>query len=781
VRRPSRVWLVLAAYLVWIAMPGLPEIVRLTGANLGQVLTPTVAAFTLLRAARRRRLRVLWLLGAGCLAWALGNGVWTVLVLATGDLVPFPSAADLFYLPVVPLVALALLSLPHGASRAVGRLRLLCDSLTVAASLLAVGWPLVLRPIVHGGGGLLATVVSCAYPTGDLVLLALLLPMIGFAAPAWRPALLRLGAATLALTVSDVGFCIETRIGSYSSAALLTAGWVVAFCAFSAAGRAWPTTVTSLIADDSGTVARSRQLALGLAGYLPVLLAVGTSLGLLLAGRLDRVTGVATLTILVLVTIRQQLAFWENEALTRELESRVQQRTEQLSDLAYADQLTGLANRARFAERLEATRTTGIAPVVLLLDLDGFKTINDTLGHAAGDQLLGLVAARLRRSCPEAEVIARIGGDEFAIVLASSAVSDVTAVADLVLADLALPFRMGRAEARLGCSIGIAGLVTDSSLPYPHGDVLQHADLAMYAAKAAGRNCWRIFDPEMSRAAEQRRALEEDLRHALPNGQLALAFQPLIDLRTGGIVGGEALLRWRHPSHGLIRPDVFIPVAEETGMILPIGAWVLEQACRQAAEWKRSLPPGADFGIGVNLSVRQLQPEFIRSVADILAETGLSPAALVLEVTESVFMDDDGTYAELLQELRRLGPKIFLDDFGTGYSSLGYLRRFPVDGLKIDRSFVAGLRPGGEDVISDAIMRLAESLGLEVVAEGIEMPEQHEALLAIGCRLGQGFALGMPVDAATFTALLADAFPGCFPAPAVPDPRQALSRPATLR
>ncbi len=763
--RLSRVWLVLPIATVWLLVPGPSDGLRTFGINLVLIAVPAAAGFACVSTALRRRRSggsqlSFWLLGAGCLSWSLGNAVWTVLVALGATTAYVPSPADPFYYALIPCTAAALIALPHRARSMSARLRRLCDSLIVATSLLAVGYPLFVLPIFDGLTDPLGIAVAIAYPTGDFVLLTLAIPLALGAAPRWRGVMLRLCAALLPLTAADVAYCITSSMGTYSTASPICLGWIAAFCAVLVFALGSPSGRRA--GSSAPVVLRARtRTALTLLRHVPILAAAGTALVLLLDDRLNRITGVAVLLVLVLSALRQQLALWENTTLTLELESRVEQRTEQLAVLAYTDPLTRLANRARFALRL--AETTADEPVLLLIDLDGFKVVNDTLGHAEGDELLAQVANRLRRSCAGADVLARLGGDEFAVLLGRCTLQSAAGFAERVLDGLTAPFMLGRAEVRLGASIGIAGVVSgdgDSENDGDTGDgdrdLLRHADLAMYAAKAAGRNCWRAFDPAMGRAAEGRRALVEDLRTAVAAGELSLAYQPIVELGTGRLLGAEALLRWQHPEHGMVPPDVFVPLAEETGLIVPLGAWVLSEACAQAARWREGLADGT-FAISVNLSVHQLQPSFVAHVAAVLAETGLPAQDLLLEVTESVFMDDDRTDPELLQEIRRLGPRILLDDFGTGYSSLSYLQRFPVDGLKIDRSFVAPLADGDGGVIAEAVLRIADSLDLAVIAEGVEEPAQREALIGLGCRVGQGFGLLPPMPASSLDGLLSGA------------------------
>jgi diguanylate cyclase (GGDEF)-like protein len=759
------------AYLACTLVPGIPSGLRLTLVEGALTVVPGVAAAVIARAARRHRATPLWLLAAACASWAIGNAVWDVYMVTVGDLVPFPSFADPFYLLFLPLAAAGVLRIGGGTFRTLGRLRLLCDSLISGLGLFTATWPLVLRPIIDESPNMIGRIVSCAYPVGDVALLALVAPALGRVTPQWRPVLVRVGLAFAGLTSADLLFAVLSSTGTWTTTHPLSVGWIVTFCALAAASGRWP--------DSSGDSAprgvHSSRAGLVLLSYLPVVAGVAVALGELVAGGLDLVTGLAVLAVLALGTVRQQLAFWENDSLTRDLEDRVALRTAELAELAYTDLLTGLANRASFAKLLAELAAAGRQPTVVLLDLDGFKAVNDTLGHAAGDELLASVASRLRHACPDARLLARLGGDEFAIVLPPD--SDPSPCAEQILTELAAPFCLEAgddAEVRIGASIGIAGvpLPDPGSRSIDSGDVLRDADIAMYAAKAAGRNRWRAFDPVMRQATKNRKSLEDDLHAAVRHGELTLAYQPVVHLPTGRIVGSEALLRWNHPVRGLVPPVQFIPVAEETGLIIPIGAWVLEEACRQTARWKRDLPPGAEFGVGINLSVHQLQPGLLDVVRAAVAASGLPADALVLEVTESVFMDDDRTDPMVLQDLRGLGPKIFLDDFGTGFSSLSYLRRFPIDGVKIDRSFVSPLSDG-DDVLAAAIVGLAQSFQLGVVAEGIEEPEQRSALQALGCHLGQGFGMYRPMTADAMTAVLHATLP-------VPAPRQSGELPTQI-
>ena len=422
----------------------------------------------------------------------------------------------------------------------------------------------------------------------------------------------------------------------------------------------------------------------------------------------------------------------------------------ELERRALFDSLTGLPNRAVFRDRLEhALARTARRPetlAVLLLDLDGFKLVNDSLGHDAGDDLLVVLGGRVTGCARSSDTVARLGGDEFAILL-EDAVSEESALAlaERILAALKQPFEVRGREVFVSASVGIA--LDDGSAAQPD-DLIRNADTAMYAAKADGKGKCVVFQPAMHRRTLEFFEVQADLRRALIRGEFTLHYQPIVDFRTGCIEGLEALVRWNHPTRGLVMPGGFIPVAEEAGMIVPLGVWVLGEACRQTAEWRRRLGSAADLWISVNLSTRQLlEPDLIERVVEVLRESTLHPSALVLEITEGALMQDMEQTSLKLHALRDVGARLALDDFGTGSSSLGHLRKFPIDVLKIDKSFVDGVaEPGSEAAaLVRAILELARTLRLSTVAEGIELPEQHELLAAAGCDWAQGYLFAKPM------------------------------------
>ena len=432
----------------------------------------------------------------------------------------------------------------------------------------------------------------------------------------------------------------------------------------------------------------------------------------------------------------------------------------QLAHRAFHDTVTELPNRALFRNRVEQALARQLGSdhplAVLFLDLDEFKMINDSLGHAAGDALLRDVAERLRECICSGDTVARLGGDEFAILL-EGIDREVQApeVAERMLATLEAPFALEGRSVCVHASVGIA--LSDDQLWGLNGveSLLRNADVAMYMAKERGKNCYRVFEAGMHPTAMSRLDLKADLQRAIQEDQFVLHYQPIIDLGTEEMIGVEALARWHHPERGLVSPDDFVPLAEETGLIVPLGLQILQTACRQAHRLQRASGRTPPLTMSVNLSARQLQsPSIVQDVRDALAASGILPSTLVLELTESVMMADPDFALGRLQELRSLGVRLAIDDFGTGYSSLNYLRQFPFDVLKVDRSFIRDIAAGGEDsALAEAIIDLAATLNLGAVAEGIEDVSQLERLRELNCGLGQGFHFFKPMTSEAVEAL----------------------------
>lgn len=456
-----------------------------------------------------------------------------------------------------------------------------------------------------------------------------------------------------------------------------------------------------------------------------------------------------------------------NEALAQvneDLERRVEERTSRLIDankrlkieiadreesqarsqyLAHHDSLTGLGNRLLFKEQLEEAlrdRSTTSDPIaVLFVDLDGFKTINDALGHSIGDLLLKAIASRIRDALPSTDRVARLGGDEFAILqMSTPQPAAAVTLANEIIRTASQPYHIEGHDLTVGASVGIAiGATQDITAE----SLLKSADLAMYSAKAGGRGTFRMFDPEMDSVVQAKRLLERDMRHALVQNHFSLHYQPLVNLQTKKVTAFEALMRWKHPEHGFVPPSAFIPIAEETGLIVQIGEWALRQACCDAMKWP------SDISVSVNLSPLQfLKGNLTATVMNALATSGLDAARLELEITESVLLDKTERNIEILNQLRDLGARISMDDFGTGYSSIGYLRNFRFDKIKIDQSFVRDvLVDEGSLAIVRAIAGLGASFGMTTTAEGVETEDQMRRLNLEGCVEAQGYLYSEPI------------------------------------
>ncbi|MBW3657392.1 MAG: EAL domain-containing protein [Actinobacteria bacterium] len=439
----------------------------------------------------------------------------------------------------------------------------------------------------------------------------------------------------------------------------------------------------------------------------------------------------------------------DRKALESELEHR-----------AFHDALTGLANRALFRDRVEHTlarsgRETDLSYGVLYVDLDSFKAINDTLGHAVGDGVLNHVADLLRECIRDVDTAARLGGDEFAILLdGMKDQSGAARVASRILEGLKRPVTIRGHEVQVDASIGIA-------IAEPGQDAetfLRNADIAMYMAKSAGKGTYEIFEPSMHLQVVERLTMEADLQHAVDRGEFVLHYQPIVELTDGTIRGVEALVRWNHPERGMVSPAEFIPLAEETGLIIPMGRWILREACRQVTDWQTRFDTEPPLSVSVNVSMRQFSHgDIVRDVREALEESGLAPGSLTLELTESALVQDTDATIRLLRQLKALGVRLAVDDFGTGYSSLAYLQRFPLDVLKIDRSFVEGMVNGSQSpALVRAIVEIGHSLQLETVAEGIEHDEELTQFRALHCSLGQGYLFARPGAHDTIEHLIAE-------------------------
>jgi diguanylate cyclase (GGDEF)-like protein/PAS domain S-box-containing protein len=427
---------------------------------------------------------------------------------------------------------------------------------------------------------------------------------------------------------------------------------------------------------------------------------------------------------------------------------------DELAHRALHDPLTDLANRALFKESVErALRRSGRngrSVAVVFLDVDDFKRVNDSLGHEAGDRMLGLVADRVRLSVRPYDVAARLGGDEFAVLLENADLRVAGSVAERILRGLDSPIQVDGKEVSAKGSLGIAVGGPGDDVD----DVMRNADVAMYMAKARGKGRYEVFEPGMNASAVERMELAADLRRAVEGRQFILHYQPIVGLKEGSIVGVEALIRWKHPRRGLVGPGDFIQTAEETGLIVPVGRWVLNEACRQLRQWqdRHGDPP---LTCAVNVSVKQLQDaRFVGDVRNALATTGLDPMHLTLEITETVLMSNTDQVLARLEELRAVGVRLSLDDFGTGYASLGYLARFPLNVLKVDRSFIQGVGTEQESSLTPVMVSIGHSLGLQTIAEGVEDPSQVSHLRELGFDAAQGFLFSRPASADEMDTLL---------------------------
>jgi diguanylate cyclase (GGDEF)-like protein len=659
------------------------------------------------------------------------------------DRAPFPSVADVGFLafPVLASAALLLLGEPLGARQ---RTRELVDGLLAAGGLFIASWATVLQPIWSAGDmSTLGLVTSLAYPASDIVVMALLLLALSRAPADGRRALRLVAAGLACLCVSDSAFAYLTAQDSFGSGNVLDTGWFLGFCLIAVAA----TSVHG--AEGRGSVEPIASVRRDLLPTAPlVLTAAVVAYGELSDRGLGATEGFGIGALAVLMVARQVLAMSESVRLM----GAVRAREDELRWRAFHDPLTGLANRDLLRDRAEHALDRSAAgaplPALVFLDLDDFKHVNDRFGHAVGDALLLSVAERLSLCVRRGDTVARLGGDEFAVLVEPADYVDV--VSDRVLQALEEPFDLpGEGPTRVTGSVGIAVAGPEDSAD----ELLAAADVAMYAAKRQGKARLARYEPGMRLAGQDDATLRADLTAAVAHREITVAFQPVVDLNDGQVVGLEALARWHHPVHGSVPPAMFVPLAERHGLIQALDGLVLELACQQLAEWDTALPRMRP-SLAVNVSAAYLtDPCLPEQVAEALRANGIEPERLILEITESALLNDVESAVTVVQRLKRLGVGIAIDDFGTGWSSMAYLHRFPVDLLKVDRSFISDLSGDGARIVS-VIVQIAETLGLKTVAEGLERIDQAALLREIGCDLVQGYAVGRPAAAAEVLPVL---------------------------
>ncbi|HEX9682043.1 MAG TPA: bifunctional diguanylate cyclase/phosphodiesterase [Acidimicrobiales bacterium] len=742
--RWGHIWFLIAGFAAIVAYYALPEdTAALTWIYQGVGLAAAGAIVAGIWLHRPRRPGAWYAAAAGILLFSAGDAVWAYYELVGGD-VPLISVADVFYLAGYPALALGVVWFVR--ARRPGRdMEALIDGVVIGLGVAMIGWLVLIRPVLGDPAiSLRDTIVSGAYPAGDLALLTvvghLLLGPRSTSRAFWL-----FVSGIIVMLVGDTAYLLQVHTDSYILHGWLDASWLGSYVLMGAA--ALDPTMRDLTKWGSTERAQLPAARVALLGGSLLILPVATLVGLVaLADRV--VVSITTMLVVALVVARTSVVVRAKEA---EIAERRRMEAA-LADRALHDPLTGLLSRDAFVDRVEAAllraRETEESIALLFVDVDDFKLVNDSLGHAAGDQVLVTVAERLRTAVRDGDAIARFGGDEFTILCeGTDSDLDATEVAERASDAVAGAIDLDGGEVVLGISVGI---VTDHRGESVAEALLRDADLAMYEAKSRGRNRSATFDESMRASAVERFKLQAELRHAAKDDQLRLLYQPQIELATGRLFGVEALLRWDHPTRGVLRPDAFIDVAEQSALVLPIGAWTIGEACRQLRRWYDRLAPVTSCPtVAVNLSSRQLAqpnlPELIRTALDVSC---ITPSALFIEITERAIVADPEQALANLRALKDLGVSIAVDDFGTGYFSLAQIKHYPIDILKVDRSFVGGLGTDRDDeAIVAATIGLAHSMGMIAIAEGIETAEQLALLRAMGCDAGQGFHLGRPAAA----------------------------------
>ncbi len=686
--------------------------------------------------------RAWYFIAGGMASFLTADIIYYILELAT-DAVPYPSVADGFYLGMYPLMIIGMIGLLRNVSPGRDVAGLVDAGLVAVATFTVLGILVMDTYISDDTLNLMGRLISIAYPVMDVALIAVAARLVASVQLRQQTfALMTVGLASL--LVADTIYGILNTAGAFQTGGFADAFWL-GFYVMVAAAALHPS---------MGERIEPREINVGhitpqrLAVLFLVVFAVPV-IDLVWGEPFDKIlTTLASMAMFSLVLLRLM-----------GLMSVVQHKEKQARHDARHDALTGLANRVLFGERVEQFVQNGRDGVVsvLFVDLDDFKFINDSLGHQVGDEMLVQVASKLTECVREQDTVARLSGDEFAVLLESAVDrQDAVAVAQRIQDSLDVPVMIESREIMISASVGIA--VERRGNIERAETILRAADVAMYRAKSKGKGRSEFFEPDMHLEAVERLDLKTDLQLALERGQFELNYQPIVSLNDGKTNSVEALLRWNHPTRGVVMPDRFISLAEQTGQIVPIGRWVLREACNQVMRWRKNHPETAPKGVAVNLSVRQLHdPRLLEDVADALSDSGLEPDRLTIEITESMLIEETDRGSRALDQLKAMKVRVAIDDFGTGYSSLSYLRRFPVDTIKIDKSFVAEMEtnPTSEALVR-AVVDLANSLNVATVAEGIEHPDQKKRLTDLNCNFGQGFHFARPQSADDIEAGLRD-------------------------
>ena len=700
----------------------------------------------------RPRAASAWLLlAAGQLAFVVGDALFAYQEYVA-HASPFPSIADICYLCGYPLLGtgLALLIRARAPRR---NWTAVIDAAAITTCLTLVAWLFVMSPIAHDMTMKPAEMfISLAYPVGDVLLLATAL-RISMGASKRPPAYLLLAGGIVLLLVADSAYLWATHTGSYVSGGIIDLGWLVSYVLLGAAALHPSMKTLSMPVLERLPRLTPLRLALlaGASIATPAMLAVQYLRGASL--ELPTVTGFSALLFL-LVIARLVLLARGHEVHSTELEEHEAELASELERYSRLDPTTGLANRSVFLSQLNdvLSAETTTPPAVLLLGVEGLRLVNESAGRTAGDELLRAIAERLERLLRQGDTCAWTDGD-FAVLVEDVTVEPPAAVAARLVKALRLSFQhSSEHETTIGVNAGIAIARGDERAE----TLLRNAEIALSRAKQIGNESIQLFEPGMHTAVYERIVLKGQMERALDEGQFLLYYQPIIEMSGGGFWGVEALIRWQHPERGFVPPDEFIPLAEETGLIVPLGEWVLKEALRQAAVWDQT-PSFASFVVTINLSRRQLgSPGIVEMVARAIRESGVNPSQIVLEITETALADDIDSALRTLSSLQGLGVQLAIDDFGTGYSSLQYLRQVPSDIIKIAKPFVDGVRVTDSDDyrVANAIVHLGEAFGLQTLAEGIEDREQYERMRELGCELGQGYYFSRPLPAEEVTPLL---------------------------